>query len=401
MTPRPYSGVTLSVSLLALGSTLACGGLGEGPPAAVRDSAGVRIVEHREGALELVPRWTLAAEPELDIGVADGPEEYQLYLVTGARVLRNGEIVVVNTGSHELRFYDSAGTYLRALGREGKGPGEFGAPWGMWDLAGDTLAVWDFTLRRLSLFADGDFVESSRLERDIFGAVPLGVLADEQLLLNLLDARVPDVGFEMFEQVVFAFTLDGTFVDTLGRYPARLVGRYGETGLAGSPLFDAEAVLAAGDSAYWVGTGRTHEVTRYDATGAPQLVVRWAGEPMPVPPELVEEYNEHELEGRTNENARRRTRRLQEARPTAEYLPVYDSLVVDRNAALWMRWFALPWAADAEWVVFGADGIAAGRLTAPRSFQPLDIGDDYILGATKDELDVEHVRLYDLIKPEP
>jgi hypothetical protein len=388
------------IPLLIAVTICACtGDSGQRSSATVRDSAGVRIVEHRERALALVPRWTLATEPQLDIGVEDGPEEYQLYLITGARMLRSGEIVVVNTGSRELRFYDSTGTFLRALGGDGEGPGEFRVPFGIWEVSGDTLAVWDPALRRVSLFTPQRFVTSGRVAREIFNLSSLGVLAGGRLLLAQLGFRIPPTGFEMSTQSVLAFTLDGAFVDTLGTYPGWLMGRLGETGMVGGPRFDAQTRFAAGDSAYWVGTGRSYELTRYDGTGAPQLLIRWSGEVVPVPPDLVEEYNKRELERATDENARRRTRVMQEARGVAEHLPVYDSLVVDRSDAVWVRLFDAPWATDAEWVVFGSDGIAVGRVTAPRSFQPLDIGDDYVLGVTKDELDVEHVQLYTLIKP--
>lgn len=381
--------------------SLACGGPGDGALAVtVRDSSGVRIVEHGEGALERLPHWTLARDPDLDIGVVEGPDEYQLYVVTGGRVLENGDIVLVNTGTRELRVYDSTGSFLHSLGGDGEGPGEFRAPWGMWELPGDTLVVWDYRLRRVSLFTRDHFVTSNRLTRDVFNAFPLGVLANGYLLLTRQEITLPDVGFQMSEQLVFAFTLDGTFVDTLGKYPAQLMGNLGESGIVGWPLFDARTRFAAGDSTYWVGTARHHEVTRYDAAGAPRLVVRWVGEPAPVPPEAVEQYNERQLAAESNENERRRTRVIQQGRPPAEYLPVYDSLAVDRTSALWVRRFGFPWSAEAEWIVFGSDGIAVGRLTAPRGFQLFDIGEDYILGLEKDELDVEHVRMYDLIKPE-
>ena len=346
-----------------------------------------------------MPHWTLVRDSDLDIGIVDGPDEYQLFQVTGARALRNGDVVVVNSGTAELKVYDSTGTFLRALGGSGEGPGEFRVPWGIWELSGDTLAVWDFRLRRVSLFADGHFVKSSRLDRDVFNAFPLGVLADGHLLLTRHVITIPAMGFQMSEQVVFAFTLDGTFVDTLGKYPGQLMGRLGESRLVGGPLFGAQTRFAAGDSTYWVGTARSHELRRYDATGALSLVVRWIGELAPVPSEAVEQYNEQQLAAESDENERRRTRVIQQGRPPAEQLPLYDSLVVDQTSALWVRRFGFPWTAEADWIVFGPDGIAVGRLTAPRGFQLFDIGEDYILGLEKDELDVEHVRMYNLIKP--
>ncbi len=41
----------------------------------------------------------------------------------------------------------------------------------------------------------------------------------------------------------------------------------------------------------------------------------------------------------------------------------------------------------------------SGTLGLPPRFQPLDIGPDYILGLWRDADDVEHVRMYQLVKP--
>jgi hypothetical protein len=40
-----------------------------------------------------------------------------------------------------------------------------------------------------------------------------------------------------------------------------------------------------------------------------------------------------------------------------------------------------------------------GTLIAPDGLDILDIGSDYVIGVWRDSLDVEHVQLYELIKP--
>ena len=51
------------------------------------------------------------------------------------------------------------------------------------------------------------------------------------------------------------------------------------------------------------------------------------------------------------------------------------------------------------WSVFDVEGFFLGRVTMPHEFSPLDIGPDYVLGLWRDEDDVEHVRMYELIEP--
>ena len=55
--------------------------------------------------------------------------------------------------------------------------------------------------------------------------------------------------------------------------------------------------------------------------------------------------------------------------------------------------------AASTWTVFDPAGRMLGELSTPPRFQVIQIGDDYVLGVWKDDLDVEHVRLYALAKP--
>ena len=56
--------------------------------------------------------------------------------------------------------------------------------------------------------------------------------------------------------------------------------------------------------------------------------------------------------------------------------------------------------ADPSWSVFDADGVWLGVTTLPSGFTPMDIDTDYVLGLWRDADEVEHVQLYELIKPE-
>jgi hypothetical protein len=49
--------------------------------------------------------------------------------------------------------------------------------------------------------------------------------------------------------------------------------------------------------------------------------------------------------------------------------------------------------------VHSGEGRWLGTVTTPDRVSPLDIGEDWVLARFGDELDVEHVQLWDLIKP--
>ena len=53
---------------------------------------------------------------------------------------------------------------------------------------------------------------------------------------------------------------------------------------------------------------------------------------------------------------------------------------------------------SSRWTVFDSQGVMLGVVQTPPAFLVYQIGADFVLGSWSDELDVEHVRLYELIK---
>ena len=108
-----------------------------------RDSLGIRILESHEREWTEGRRWRVSPEPAVEIGLAEGPEEYQLHRVYSAMRLDDGEILVTNSGSGELRFYDAEGRFVKSAGRHGGGPGEFNERTSMraWRMGSGSLAV--------------------------------------------------------------------------------------------------------------------------------------------------------------------------------------------------------------------------------------------------------------------
>src|SRR5690606_30061138 len=164
-----------ALPLLLMFLVAACGDArGGAPRAMVRDSAGILIVENSAGAWGEGAEWRIAAEPVLEIGMAEGPPAYLLDQVRGARRLANGELVIANGGSGELRFYAADGTHLRSSGRRGDGPGEFQDISSVDDFRGDSLAVYDARAQRLSvLSSEGKFGRAITFSRLDVGSLPM------------------------------------------------------------------------------------------------------------------------------------------------------------------------------------------------------------------------------------
>ncbi|CAN5731151.1 hypothetical protein BH23GEM10_BH23GEM10_06010 [soil metagenome] len=147
-------------ALLLSGTLLlsACAGdASDSPDAAAGAGADVRSPED-------APVWPVGGDPAYELGVTEGDVEYQLHQVVGSTRLPDGGVAVMNAGSHELRIYDAAGSFVSATGRRGEGPGEFVRPTRLYRLA-DTIAVYDPGAARMSLHGlDGTFITSRRMQ---------------------------------------------------------------------------------------------------------------------------------------------------------------------------------------------------------------------------------------------
>ena len=109
---------TKTVLAIALAvSIFACAG--DGPDRGsftTRDSAGIHIVENAGPAWDADGAWHLGEQPLVDIGGLEGDPDYELYRVSSAVRLPDGRIVIGNSGTNEIRFYDESGVQRQLRG---------------------------------------------------------------------------------------------------------------------------------------------------------------------------------------------------------------------------------------------------------------------------------------------
>lgn len=72
--------------------------------------------------------FQLDLEEDLSIGIEEGDERYMLNEPQYIQVTDEGTIYILDWGDTCIKAYDSEGQYLRTIGREGVGPGEFSTP---------------------------------------------------------------------------------------------------------------------------------------------------------------------------------------------------------------------------------------------------------------------------------
>lgn len=110
--------------------------------------------------------------PSLEIGVVEGDEAYTFAAIDGVLRLADGSIAVSDgdPAASRIVLYDESGTFLRAFGGRGEGPGEFRTLSRIYALGSDSLMAADNSTARLSVFGlDGGFarqLEGVELSRD-------------------------------------------------------------------------------------------------------------------------------------------------------------------------------------------------------------------------------------------
>lgn len=404
---------------LALSAALTLNGCGDGgrtpSRATVRDSAGITIVENEPGGVwRDGETWTLSAEPVLDIGVLEGDEVYQLHLAADAVRLSDGRIVVANAGTHELRFYGSDGRHLRSVGRQGGGPGEFERIDALDRPAGDTLAVWDTEALRLSSFTpDGELVRSvsAALTEPGFGQRHYGTFSDGSFVLRASFSPNAFTSGEGLRRDTTAYKryngADGATVDTIALTPGmeafvQSSGDMLRVNLV--PFHRASHAAVHGEDAY-VGVSDRFEIRVTDARGALRRIVRLDVDLTPVTDADVRLYAETNAADRLSPEERDDPSAVQRSvqtiidRPRPETFPMFDALVVDDVGFLWVREYERPGAeGPRHWDVFDPDGRLLGTVQMPPRFEVFEIGADFVLGHARDDVDIEHVRLYELTR---
>jgi hypothetical protein len=114
---------------------------------------GIRsVVGPPDSALARLAHQLGTAHPVATIGTADGSERDVFGLVEDIVVDESGRIIVLDSRTHQLRFYDRNGRYLSSFGRSGNGPNEFGAPTALELDASGRFVVMD-RYNRLKIFA--------------------------------------------------------------------------------------------------------------------------------------------------------------------------------------------------------------------------------------------------------
>lgn len=383
----------------------ACGGDAASAGPAVRDSAGIHIVQNDAPAWKDGEGWTIAAEPLRDLGVAEGDPHQQFARVADALRLSDGTLLVADGQANEIRAFDAQGGYLRTLGRAGGGPGEFRGLMGMHLLPGDTVAAYDYQATRVSYFAPTGTMARAVTLGTLNGkmpARPLGFLADGRMLVApLYDPEFKVTSGRVRDTLTLAlYSAAGTQAAALGRVPGHesMTVTSEDLMMREIPPFALSTVFGVQGTRLLVGDPVRYELVERRPDGAVARLIRRAGDREPVTQEDRDTYLERRREGVTDDRFRALDEQLMKSLAFPEHKPFFTGLQMDPDGNAWVQRGS---STDEEtpWDVFDAEGRLLGTVTMPAGLRVTQVGTDFVLGVWKDELDVEHVRMYRIQKP--
>ena len=372
--------------------------------AAVRDSSGVRIVEHPSDWQAKVPQFALADEPTTEF--RDSVTAYSLIGRTPVILLEDGRVVFF--AEQSVVIYGDNGRESERIGRPGEGPGEFRVGVLARGL-GDTILVQDNAMRRVSFVVPGRGVVRSRTLRTataVNGFELIGQSGSDALLLRTSGFRMPPGAHELPWFAARADSgVDGiTIVDTL-QAPVIVPGERGPTtrGLDFPPL-----VAAWGPELLTVGSRLSVvEVRRADGQ-----LLRSIRLPMQVrltdPATLARNIDSGVQFMRDNwprlthagspEPDWAAMRKEREARVVSDTIGPFQDVLIGDDGTAWLQKGGYKYTDSTyDWTGVARDGRIVGRLTGRRRDRIAAFGANSVLTMAEDADGIMVFRVYRLV----
>lgn len=222
-------------------------------PACRKEAAGPKV-ETIDGvayvhnpATPLHPERTVAFEEDFTYKEKDEAGEIRIYKPGRYTVDAQDKVYIQDEADMAIKVFDGQGNYLRAIGRKGSGPGEFGRITDMAILPDGRLLVTDFETRRTSLFSpEGQFLSSFQWKK-FFSQVHL--VTDSSYIVNEMV-----VAEDTRELWVKAIDFNGEEILSFGRfsYPEFKMLRQGEMMFSTSVPWSPASVFAGDQKRRWL-----------------------------------------------------------------------------------------------------------------------------------------------------
>lgn len=304
------------------------------------------------------------AIPSVRIAAVNANNPTAVGSVSSVVQLSNGSLVVADNINYKLHFYTAGGRFVRSVGRDGSGPGEFRTVRWIGECARDSVFAFDYMQSRISVFAaDGQFVRSF--------SVPTAQTALVRCGLDGTMAYVSagDIIGTTSRGAVQTYSRDGKLLFRSGDVlldDGRPLGRSMKISIA-----DSTVIFGSGDSAF---------VTAQTPAGTARKKLA-AGLMGRVPTDLNRsaslEYWATYLRGGSADIER--TRQFLNSLPPVKALPAYSDMFVDGvTKSAWVQTSVL---GDPATVLqrVGFDGVQQGRVSLPPNLIVQQIRGDVVV----------------------
>ncbi len=359
----------------------------------VRDSAGIRITTSNAADRDDGAVCSLAEAPDTRVA-SPASGEWTLFRIEDLDRMEDGRLVLVNRGSEELLMFGRDGEFLRPVGRQGEGPGEFMDPVELDFFAGDSIVVWDWGSGRLEIFGqDGSQGRSVRLHPPVPNPTGhVGVIGREGIAVGSHDVRPFDTQLVPQFLQVLRYDWGGRLLDTLATLPYGELGLLGPgRGRMGRPAFESRGVFSTHGNLLYTSDGSSPEV-RVHRGERLESIVRWEPGDLSVRGDDGTAYRAARLEGAADDLAPALRRSLN-AFPAKDTFPAVTEIRIDPQGRIWIRTFARPGSTANEWLGFEETGAFICSLSVPKALTVFHFDSAAVVGVHRDEMDVESLEV--------
>lgn len=298
------------------------------------------------------------------------PSEAILEAPVSIALHASGRVYVCDGKASNIKVFDADGKFLRTIGRQGQGPGEFKWP-SMVHASANNLMVWERTSRRMSVLnLAGRFLKSLPFSQDVEGfpmkmrTLPTGENVIETEKAIDADVRNPQ------ECLISLYSSNMEFVKMLYAKPLFRFKRIYDPGMA-------EVHQPYNPRVYWdmspdgkivIGFAETYEIAVYDPAKGKLFSFRHEYSPVRVTDEDKQGYFSAMTVAVLAADGTRTTRKgapdyIVKNTTFPKFKPAFNGIVVDSEGNIWIHPYQINREAEKRFFdAFAKDGTFIGRV---------------------------------------